>query len=203
MSSDGSVSKWINGLKAGDIEAAQRLWERYADQLIRLARRKLGSAPRSVLDEEDVAQNVFSTICRGAADGRFNNVKSRDELWWLLVAITRQKVADHVRREGALKRGAGRVYAESQMPNARDGQSAFDGIMADDPTPDFLAMLDEQFLRLLGLLRDDRLREIVILRLEGYTVAEIATRLSIGIRAVERKLQLIRAKFINDLNQSE
>ena len=90
------------------------------------------------------------------------------------------------------------------MPNARDGQSAFDQIMADDATPDFLAMLDEQFQHLLELFpRDDRLREIVILRLEGYTVAEIATRLGVGIRAVERKLQLIRAKFMNDLNQSE
>jgi DNA-directed RNA polymerase specialized sigma24 family protein len=145
---------------------------------------------------------VFSAICRGAADGRFNEVKNRDELWWLLVAITRQKVADHVRREGALKRGAGRVHVESQISTADDERQAFDQIMGNDPTPDFLAMLDEEFQRLLGMLRDDRLREIVILRLEGYTVAEIAARLGIGLRAVERKLQLIRAKFTSELDQA-
>ena len=76
-------------------------------------------------------------------------------------------------------------------------------MMADEPTPDFLAMLDEQFQRLLALLRDDRLREIVILRLEGYTVAEIAARFGIGICAVECKLQLIRSKFVTFLNQSD
>jgi RNA polymerase sigma factor (sigma-70 family) len=202
MSGDGSVSRWINGLKAGEQEAAQSLWERYAGQLVSMARRRLGTAPRSVMDEEDVAQTVFSTICRGATDGRFQQVKNRDELWWLLVAITRQNVADHIRREGALKRGAGRVHSESQFVNA-EGESAFDLMMADEPTPDFIAMLDEQFQRLLALLRDDRLREIVILRLEGYTVAEIASKLGIGIRAVERKLQLIRSKFATFLNQSE
>jgi RNA polymerase sigma factor (sigma-70 family) len=203
MSNDGSISRWIGGLKAGEAEAAQRIWERYADQLLSVARRKLGTVPRSVVDEEDVAQNVFSTICRGAADGRFKEVKNRDELWWLLVAITRQKVADHVRREGALKRGGGRVHVASQIPGADVERSSFDEIMGSDPTPDFLAMLDEEFQRLLALLRDDRLREIVIMRLEGYTVSEIASRLGIGLRAVERKLHLIRAKFTTELNQSE
>jgi RNA polymerase sigma factor (sigma-70 family) len=203
MSDDGSISRWINGLKVGEAEAAQRLWERYSNQLLSLAARKLGTVPRSVVDEEDVAQNVFTTICRGAADGRFKQVRNRDELWWLLVAITRQKVADHVRREGALKRGGGRVHAESQIPGAYDERSAFDQMIGSDPTPDFLAMLDEEFQRLLALLRDDRLREIVILRLEGYTVSEIASKLDIGLRAVERKLQLIRAKFAQELNLSE
>jgi DNA-directed RNA polymerase specialized sigma24 family protein len=111
-------------------------------------------------------------------------------------------VADHFRREGALKRGAGRVFALSQLDN-NGGESPFDGMVADELTPDFLAMLDEQFQHLLGMLRDDRLREVVILRLEGYTVAEIAAKFGIGKRAVERKLQLIRSKFVDHLIQSE
>ena len=203
MSSDGSISRWIDGLKAGEAEAAQRLWERYVGRLVRLARQRLGSAPRSVVDEEDVVQTVFSTICRGATDGRFNDVKNRDDLWWLLVAITRQNVASHVRRECTVKRGAGRVHPASQLTISADGKSAFDFVTGCDPTPDFLAMLDEQFQRLLGSLRDDQLREIAILRFEGYTVAEIAEKLSIAFRSVERKLQLIRSQFVTFLNQAE
>ena len=202
MSTHGSVSRWINGLKAGEAEAAQRLWERYVGQLVSLARQRLGSAPRSFVDEEDIAQTVFSTICRGATDGRFSDVKNRDELWWLLVAITRQNVASHVRNECTQKRGAGRVYPESQLPIAAGGKSALDIIVGGDPTPDFLATLDEQFQRLLGRLRDDRLREIAIMRFEGYTVAEIATKLAISTRSIERKLQLIRLEFVTFLNQS-
>lgn len=203
MSHHGSVTRWINGLKAGEAEAAQRLWERYVSQLVRLARQRLGSASRTVVDEEDIAQTVFSAICRGATDGRFNDVKNRDELWWLLVAITRHNVASHVRNECTQKRGAGRVYPESQLPTGTDGKSALDILVGGEPTPDFLAMLDEQFQRLLGLLRDDRLREIAIMRFEGYTVAEIAEKLAVSTRSIERKLQLIRSAFVTFLNQSE
>ena len=56
---------------------------------------------------------------------------------------------------------------------------------------------------MLGLLRDDRLREIAVWRMEGYTVAEIAEQLGISVRAVERKLQLIRAKWARELFDSD
>ena len=38
----GSVTRWIGELKAGDVAAAQPLWERYFARLVQLARAKLG-----------------------------------------------------------------------------------------------------------------------------------------------------------------
>jgi hypothetical protein len=38
MSSEGSVSRWLGQLQAGDAAAAQPLWERYFGQLVQLAR---------------------------------------------------------------------------------------------------------------------------------------------------------------------
>src|SRR4051812_2443690 len=96
-----SVSEWLVGLKSGEVEAAEQLWARYARQLVKLARLSLGDFPRVIADEEDVAQSVFSSVCRGAAAGRFAELKSRDELWWLLLSITKQKTVDHIRRESA------------------------------------------------------------------------------------------------------
>jgi hypothetical protein len=54
-SSPESVTEWLVRLKAGDQAAGQQLWQRYLDPLIRLAERKLGAAPRTMADEEDVA----------------------------------------------------------------------------------------------------------------------------------------------------
>ena len=48
MSSEGSVTRWIEALQAGDSAAAQQLWERYFRRLVDLARKKLqarGAAP--------------------------------------------------------------------------------------------------------------------------------------------------------------
>ena len=45
MSSEGSISRCIVMLKAGDQAAAQRLWEAYAHRLINLARTRLRDCP--------------------------------------------------------------------------------------------------------------------------------------------------------------
>ena len=153
MSVSLSVSQWISDLKAGHPDAAQHLWERYAIKLVDLARRRLKDAPKRVADEEDVAASVFHSLCRGAAAGRFENVKNRDDLWWLLLAITKQKVVDHVRRETAKKRGGGRIQSEAGLNrNADDSRGfALDHLIGDEPTPEFVLMLEEQHSRLLGL----------------------------------------------------
>jgi DNA-directed RNA polymerase specialized sigma24 family protein len=199
--SQGSITAWIHQLKAGEADAAQQLWIRYADRLTELARRKLGSAPRRIADEEDVAQSVFHLLCRGAQAGRFQNLHDRDELWWWLLMTTKQKSVDNVRRELAQKRGGGRVQALASRSARGDSSDelALDDVIGAAPTPEFLVMLQEQNDRLLGLLRDDCLRSVAMWRMEGFTVAEIAAKLAIGVRAVERKLRLIRDKWRREL----
>jgi RNA polymerase sigma factor (sigma-70 family) len=180
-------------LKAGELAAAERLWRRYADSLLEIARKNLRDAPKVGGDEHDIAQSVFRNICSGAAEGRFRDVCNRDELWWLLLTITRQKVVDHIRRETAAKRGGGKVIRESDVHgDADDSIFTLDAIVADDPTPEFVAILEEETQQLMGLLRDDLLRQVARARIEGYTVPEIAQMLGISTRSIERKLQLIR-----------
>ena len=70
MASEGSVTSWLDQLKAGDTAAAQPLWEAYFRRLVALARGKLQGAPRRAADEEDVALSAFDSFCRGAEQGR-------------------------------------------------------------------------------------------------------------------------------------
>lgn len=194
-----SISEWLVGLKAGEAEAAQKLWDRYSQELLRVAKQRLGASPRRMGDEEDVALSVFGSVFRGVAEGRFENISNRDELWWLLLTITNRKSVNHIRRETAQKR-----FDRAEQPGhgARRAVSArfsLNDLVCSSPTPDFLAALQEQYLRLLDVLRNDQLREIAILRIEGYNVAEIAHKLAISRRAVERKLQLIRAQWRREL----
>jgi hypothetical protein len=110
-----SVSHWIAHLKQGNDIAAQQLWARYSAQLVEYAQIRLRDSPKRLADEEDVASSVFQSLCRGAAEGRFQSVKNRDDLWWILLAITKQKVVNHLRRELAQKRGAGWIQLESGL----------------------------------------------------------------------------------------
>src|SRR6516162_5109920 len=127
---DGSVTRWIGGLKAGGDSAAQHLWERYFDRLVHLARARLRSARRAgaVADEEDAALSAFDSFCRGAAAGRFPRLADRDDLWRLLVTLTARKAAEQVRRERRLKRGGGRVRGEQELGPADPAAGGLDDL---------------------------------------------------------------------------
>jgi DNA-directed RNA polymerase specialized sigma24 family protein len=196
MASEGSVSRWIELLKAGDYAAAQPLWERYFHRLVGLARTKLPDGRRRAADEEDVTLSAFDSFCRGAAAGRFPQLADRDDLWRLLVTLTARKAFDQVRDEHRLKRGGGAVLGQSALNAAGGGGDAeFERFVGREPTPESAAMVAEECRRLLARLKTDELRTIAVWKMEGYTNDEIAAKLDCAPTTVERKLQRIRAQW--------
>jgi DNA-directed RNA polymerase specialized sigma24 family protein len=151
---EGSVTHWIGALKAGDDQAAQRLWERYFGELVRLARTKLGALPRGEADEEDAALSAFHSFCQGAARGRFPRLDDRQDLWSLLVTITARKVLDQAERLRRKKRGGGRVRGESDLAGG-DPEAAklgLEQVMGREPTPAFAVLVADECRRLLEAL---------------------------------------------------
>ena len=195
----GSITHWLDTLKAGDRAAAQPLWERYFLRLVRLARQKLRAGRRggADADAEDAALSAFDSFCDGAARGRFLQLDDRDDLWRLLVTLTTHKVADHARRHGRQKRGGGRILNEAALdgPRRGGGPAGLDAIVGSEPTPSFAALVAEQYRRLLEGLGEESLRRIALLKMEGYTLDEIAAQLGFARRTVVNKLQLIRMRW--------
>jgi DNA-directed RNA polymerase specialized sigma24 family protein len=190
--SEGSVTRWIEPLRAADSAAAREFWRRYFESLVRLARRRLGAGRRGAADEEDVALSALNSFFAGAAAGRYPHLENRDDLWRVLVTITARKAYDQAHRERRQKRGGGRVAAESELggPGAEGG--GLDGLSSPEPTPEFVALLADECRHRLDALRDATLRRVALLKMEGYTDAEVAARLDCGLRTVTRKLELIR-----------
>src|SRR5690606_24104911 len=112
---------WITGLKQGDAEAVRRLWQRYSQSLVRVARQRLGAVARTAADEEDVALSAFWSLCEGAREGKLDEVCNRDDLWWMLLAITRRKAVSQVRRETAQKRGGWMQDLSLSQPGTPEG----------------------------------------------------------------------------------
>jgi DNA-directed RNA polymerase specialized sigma24 family protein len=195
----GSVTQWLGGLKAGDEESARVLWRLYFDGLVRFARKRLRDAPRAAADEEDVALSAFHCLCRGAAAGRFPQLADRDDLWRLLAAITAQKAVDQQRHAGRAKRGGGQTRAVNEPAAGETGHNALAHLVAREPSPEFAALLDEEYRRLFDRLDDDGLRQIAVWKMEGESNQEIAQRLGCGLRTVERKLGVIRAVWLADV----
>jgi RNA polymerase sigma factor (sigma-70 family) len=188
MDSSDSVTVWIDQLKHGDADAAQKLWDRYCGQIVRLARKKIQALPRQAVDEDDLANSVFKSLCMGAARDHFSKLNDRDDLWQILFVLTERK-AINLRQHGKRqKRDAGPMADGVDM----------DGLCGREPTPEFAAEVAEECNRLLALLDDDELRFVALKKLEGYTTKEIAQMQGCVSRTVERRVELIRVIWERD-----
>ncbi len=195
---DGSVTQWIDALKKGQPDAAAALWQRYYGRVLAVARRRLQTSTDKTAEEaEDVALSAFYGLCAGAAQGRFDHLNDRIDLWQLLTAITVKKSLSRQQWNGRLKRGGGRVFAGSAgvppgHPADPGGDEALPLVLSKEPTPESVAIIQEQFDELLDALEDSTLRQIALWRMDGLSNAEIAEKLGCVLRTVERKIERIR-----------
>jgi DNA-directed RNA polymerase specialized sigma24 family protein len=196
MASTGSVTTWVEQLRAGNRAAAQQLWERYFARLVGLARSKLQGLRRGAADEEDVALSAFDSFYRGVEQGRFPQLDDRNNLWDLLLVITVRKAFDLRQRETRKKRGGGKVAGESALDGllqSEDGGAGIEQVVGAEPTPALAVQTTDAVERLLDMLPKEEVRSVAVMKLEGYTNAEIADRLGCAEATVQRRLSLIRS----------
>jgi DNA-directed RNA polymerase specialized sigma24 family protein len=183
MDADTSFLHLMSRLQGGSDEAARRVVRRFAERLIALAARRLGTGLRRKVDPEDAVQSVFRSFFGRCAAGAFPELLNWDGLWGLLACITTRKCANlrtHYRRA--------RRSADAEVALAAD-------LMADGPTPEEVAILNdlrEQATRDLG----PRDRQIVELWLLGDDARQIARETDSSVRTVFRTLALVKKRLL-------
>lgn len=193
VAAEESITHWIEEIKRGNPAAAEVIWERYFPQLVRIAREKLRGVSGRMADEEDVALSALDSFCRAAEQGCFPDLADRHGLWRLLFRQTARKAVDLARHERREIRGGGRVRGEAVLdgPRPESGEPALAQVAGDALSPEFAVMMADQCRRLLGRL-EPHLQTLALAKMEGYSNEEIALGTQRSLRTVERRLQLIR-----------
>ena len=186
-----SVTGWFHALKDGDQHAAASLWDRYFERVVRLARRRL--VTDAGYDEEDLATSVFATLYKVAAEGRYEALSDRDELWALLLVLSQRKMIARLRRQTTKRRSRENPDAGAQIPEEE--------LISPTDSPDMSVAVEDECRHLLEQLEEPVLQNIALLKLDGHTIAEIAEQLDISIRTVSRKILLIRKCWEEELEQ--
>jgi RNA polymerase sigma factor (sigma-70 family) len=187
---DSDIESLIERAARGDEQAAIEIWNDYYDRLVRYARSKMRGMPRRDVDEEDVVLSAMNSFFGGARDGRLAP-QDAGELWKLLATLTVRKATAQLRRRHTLKRGRGEIR----------GESAFDAEQVGSPPPPpldwdhFAPRLGIACEELLAGLENDQLRQIALLRLAGYSNAEIAARVGCSVATVKRRVEQIRQSW--------
>ncbi|MEL6104896.1 MAG: sigma-70 family RNA polymerase sigma factor [Planctomycetota bacterium] len=165
----GSVTFWLSRLRGGDLNGAEQLFIRYADQLADRARRRFGGP----IDPDDLVQSVFRVLITKADNGTLPPVTDRNDLLPLLFTISAHKAIDKLRR---------------RKPVALPEE-------IDDPSLSMVTIAEstDQVRYLFEILGDKTLRTIAQRKIEGLTRNLIAKELGVSEKTVSRKLTLIRS----------
>lgn len=187
----GSLTEWIRQLGSDDPEAASILWQRFERRLIDHVIYVVGRGPKLDVGEDVVANAVFQSVLKLAQQKRFLN-SNRDDFWNALKLIANRRVIDERRRQFRQKRGSGTVITESVIRHSESPPHEFlDGFPSNLIPPELTAIAAERLERISRHL-DLNQKTILRLRLEGFTVEEIAHQIQKSIPTVERKLRLLK-----------
>jgi RNA polymerase sigma factor (sigma-70 family) len=171
--------------RKGDQRAAEQLFTRYVDRLVPLARRRISQRLASRVDPEDVVQSVFRTFFGGLKEGRFD-IQSQDDLCKLLMRITIHKTLRHIAFHKAAKRDPSQETIQSE-----EGQEQLIQLLGREPTPDDAVAFLDQLEHLLSRLGPQE-RQILEMRLQGYSNEDIAAKLGIYDRKIRRLFERVR-----------
>ncbi|MCA9049929.1 MAG: hypothetical protein KDA89_14435 [Planctomycetaceae bacterium] len=215
MTDDARVSEWLRELQdpGKRDDAARRIFDTYARQLLALIRRNLSSDLAGRIEELDIMQSVFGSFFRCS-----DKVPDGSSVFGLLVDLALKKTRSVARYHYAQKRSvrAESAAAAEQLESARrpvaEDSAARQASIAPEPeesaaSPEFDSWFDLESLELLALgatpeqamavidiftSLPDELKPVISLKIEGLSEDAIAKRLNWSRRKVSRRLDLIR-----------
>ena len=188
--SDAEFERLLAAGRAGDAAALQQIVQRYEPEVRLVARLRLSAALRPHLDSVDLVQSVHRSLMIGLRDGRFD-ISTPEKLVALALTMVRRKAANHWRH---LKR-------QQRLSGDHDRQNLPDLLLSLHTESDAVheqLVVRESIDRLLDELTDVD-RQLMELRLEGYSTAEVARKLGVDSDVLRVRLSRLRRK-IRDLN---
>ncbi|MFO0954845.1 MAG: ECF-type sigma factor [Isosphaeraceae bacterium] len=196
MSSEGSVTRYAHEIHSPDPlrreEAARQIWLRFSARLGALVRRRLDPRILRRAGEEDVVQSLFASYF-AAGPSPNGPPGNRAEVWRLLVHFAVCKVANTADRHRAARRDVRREVSLEDLAAGRTDadQPRFDVEDLRVLGPEDVVVAREQFERLMASLPQD-LQDVLVMKLEGHTNAEIGAKIGRVERTVELKMKAVR-----------
>ena len=194
----GSITRWLEGLKAGRPEAVEAIWRRYYDRVLAVARRRLAAGPAP--GGRGRRGRGLECPARAGRGGGAGSVRTpRRPLGPLADPGRHHREEGHrpatvVRPLEALGPAGLRRPATAVRPRSTSTRPAsLARAVSKEPVPELVG--DPPRAARAAPRRPSPipiLRQIAEWRMEGASNAEIARRLGRAVRTVERKLELIR-----------
>lgn len=177
------LTELLERARRGCPAAARALYDRYGRAVQRAVRRRLARPLRRQFDSADFIQSVWASFFTSPRQHTF---ASPEALVAFLSQVAYNKVAEKTRqRLGTLRYDISR---EVPLDGGPSGGPPAELIPAPTPTPSQHAQADDRWRSLVDGLGPGPRRALEMLR-EGHSHAEIAARLGVDRKAIQRLLE--------------
>jgi RNA polymerase sigma factor (sigma-70 family) len=180
-------SELLQQARAGDQTALAHLSQTYEKDVRIAARVLLGPALRTHLDSVDLVQTVHKSLLLGVQNDKFN-INSPAQLIALAMTLVRRKVARKWRKHRR------QLHLDQPRNAGDDVASVLSTLRSSEADPARAAQLHEAEARLLREL-DPGERQLLQLRLQGYTTAEAARELQLNPDVLRVHLSRLRKRL--------
>jgi DNA-directed RNA polymerase specialized sigma24 family protein len=190
--STGSITDWLRSPeKREDPDSFRILWQNFGIRLVRLARFHLRGKRDPAYGSDDLALSVFHQACKRLEQGYLEKISCSNDLWKLLVKISKQKSINHYRSLKNRETKMALMPVES-LPSMVDLRTDRIKTVVDN-----VELIAEETSGLLQLLRDhdptQELSQIALMLLEGRSKSRIARDLGRTRRTIDVRLDLIKS----------
>ena len=177
----------LSKAKSGDEVAISELVTRYETEVRIVARARLGTALRPHLDSMDLVQSVHKSLLLGLRANRYD-ISSPEKLVALATTIVRRKVARKWRKIKRQQRLSGVKGENKDLPDL------LATISSPDTDPAAQVAMRQATEHVLKDLSDIE-RQVLELRMEGFTTAEVARQLGLDADVLRVKLSRLRRRL--------
>jgi RNA polymerase sigma factor (sigma-70 family) len=188
MTSDSpSFAALFSRARQSDPAALSELCRQYEPRLRVVARVLLGPALRPALDSMDLVQSVHRSLLIGIREEKFD-ISTPEKLIGLALTLLRRKVARHWRRLQRQQRLASGGSSIDLLPTILAELTTREADPADE------AQYLDQVEHLCRQL-DATERQVLAVRLDGYTTGEIAHQLGLNHTTLRVRLTRLRERL--------
>lgn len=185
--STAEFSALVERVRLGDESALAELIQRYEAEVRLTARLLLGRALRPHLDTVDLVQSVYHSLLVGLREKKIE-VGTPQQFLGLAVTIVRRKVARHWRR----------IQRQQRIEPRCDETEEVGDLLTALPTPDAGPAETVQYNDTLAHVRDrldEKDRQLIELRLQGCSTAEVARQLGLDPDILRVRLSRLRRRL--------
>ncbi len=181
----------LTRLAAGDDAAAAQAYRAYEPFLRLVVRRQLSNRLRSKFDSTDIVQSIWCDLLRGFRAGVWKFLDS-NHLRAFLVQATRHRFLNRLRD---VRHAVDREQSLAETGLAED-------LVSHEPRPSAVAAGDELWNKLLKLCPPAH-RDLLYLKRQGLTLAELAARTGLHPSSVRRILYDLAAQLARQTSDAE